>query len=553
MKREELESQIIYYCLLSQKYIDHVFAESSVDATYFADEGNKEIVKIILSYYESYGKCIIKEELELVLKNKLNKKEIQEGEHLAASRSFKRAKEWDGILTETQFDRVFADFVSVVHNTFVREILVKNKTLLDTYKTSEYILKVNNEFDKIKIGKNEIESINVLDIYNDVEAQIKDLEDRRELGLTGIPTGIAAIDKIFGGFEKRTLSIIAAMVGTGKSTFVLNISKNIAEIFEKKVLVISLEMSDKQWARKYNSLDFWVPYEYLQRGNKELFNKDDFQSLKEKIEARKNKKRKGEYKVIDVPAGRYSFKELIRIKDRKLPAFKPDIIFIDQISLIRLPGRIDKRDELGDLTKQMIAYGKENDIAMVAVAQANRASIIRKNGKREIDINIENIEDSHKPGADAANVIAIMVPPGHGNDNVVNRILVRIIKQRDGATQTIEIQSRLDYCAMLDMESPAFGNDEDGEESEDDIRQEILLGDFGLDDTGCDKLKNLENPSKSNRDNEIPDLLADLSGSDDMNIFSGNSLSSIPKPLDDVEEDSESDEADLEDLKALGF
>ncbi len=538
MNREELESQIIHFCLLNQKYIGIVFCENNVNDSFFSDEGNKQLVKLIIWYYESYGKCLIKDELEVALKNKLNKKEIEEATLHATSKAFKRAKEWDEILSETQFDRIFSDFVSVVQNVLVREILVKHKKLLDDIKTEDYISKVNNDFDKIKIGKGEIEAVSSLDIYNDIEYQIKDLEDRRNLGLTGISTGIASVDKIFGGFEKQTLSLIVAMVATGKSTFVLNISKNMAELYDKKVMIFSLEMPDKQWARKYNSLDFWVPYEYLQRGNKELFAKSEFDSLLEKIKERKEKKREGAYKIIDAPASRYSFKELMRLKDKKFPSFKPDIIFIDQISLIKLPNKSEKRDELGDLTKQMIAYGKENDIAMVAVAQANRASILRKNGKREIDINIENIEDSHKPGADATNIIAIMVPPGHGDGNIANRLMVRIVKQRDGATQTIEIQSRLDYCAMLDLETPMFNATD--EESDEDLRNEILLGDFGLDDTGINSLEEFGEDAISSNEKvaEKPDLLKDFSESDEGNMFSGNS--SIISKVSKVEPERES-------------
>jgi hypothetical protein len=143
-----------------------------------------------------------------------------------------------------------------------------------------------------------------------------------------------------------------------------------------------------------------------------------------------------------------------------------------------------------------------------------------------------------------------MKPPGHGDNTIANRLMVRVIKQRDGATDTIEIQARLDYCAMLDMESPMFGDEDDEEDSssDEDVRQQILLGDFGFDDTGGDKLKELggDSISKTEKIDDKPDILAEILNSGDGNIFSGESLSSIPKHADQ-------EEADMSELMKLDF
>lgn len=484
MDRDKLESQIAFYSLSDPKYIETVFVEKATPISYFSDDGIRRVMEITVDYYGRFGKTIPKEEFNHCLQEKLNKKEINQAEHHGAARAFKKAKDWEDAVTEDQFDRIFYDFLSVAKNREVREVVLKNKDLLDKFKTLEYIEKVSEEFDKLRVNSSDTDHVRVLDAFEDIEEQIKDVIERRDRQVIGIPTGIAAVDSKFSGFEKKTLSLVVAITSQGKSTFVLNVSRNIAELYDKKVLIFSLEMPPEQWLRKYNSLDFWVPYTYIQRGNKELLPDEKFEDFIEKIKQRKEKDRKAEYKVIGTPAGVYSFKDLIRLKEKKLPLYKPDIIFIDQLSLIRIPGVKSKTDELGDLTKEIRAYGEINDVPMVVVAQANRAAIIRKGATREIDINVENIEDSNKVGADADNVIALMSPPGSGG----HRILVRIVKQRDGETGTVEIASRLDYCAMLDAESPRIASSMEGFEENEDEEEEVFGEEYEEDDTGLGEM-----------------------------------------------------------------
>jgi len=496
MDRVELENQIIYFILSDPKLLESSILEKGIDVSSFSDEGNRLVSSMAFDYFERFGKCVPKEEFDILINDKLNKKKITQAQHHSSIKAFKRALNLDGEITPVQFDRIAYDLVSVVKNTSAREIILKHSGLLNSFKTLDYIDKITGELDKLRINNGELDDIEVLDVYKDIELQIEDLKKRRnDENARGIPTGIRTLDERFVGFEKRFLTIVAAVINTGKSTFVLNVSRNAAEFFGKKVLIMSLEMPTKQWARKYNALDCWVPYSYLQRGNKTLLPDDEFENFCKRLEERRDKGRSGEYRIISAPASKYSFKELMNLKDKKLPTYKPDIIFIDQLSLIKLPGKREKKDELGDLTKEIIAYGYIKDIAMVAVAQANRASIRRNGAKREIDINIENLEDSNKIGADAHNVLALMSPPSSGG----HRMLLKIVKQRDGETGTFEIASRLDYCAIIDIETEEIGNSslEDGD---------LVFGEEEIDDTGLDAISG--EPVKANLPENLSKAIA---------------------------------------------
>ena len=486
--KSTLESQILYYILTDPKKTDVIFNDSGVKLEYFSEEGNLMVVKEALEYFGKYGKALTKEEFELIFQTKLNRKEINQPKHLAATRAYRIAKEKEDEITEDQFERILDDFLLVTKTEIVKKVIIGNDSLLKGLKTYEYMDKLSTEFDKLRASSQDLETVGVLDVFEDIETQIEDVRKRRDSpGALGIPTGIKVIDEMFCGFEVGSLSLIVAMVGTGKSTFVLNISRNITDLFDKKVLVISLEMPKEQWSRKYNALDCWVPYSYLQRGNKALLPEQQFEDFVKKLEERKNKERKGEYRILEAPAGKFTFSELMKLKEKKLPTYKPDIIFIDQLSLVRLPGKFDKKsDDLGEITKEAIQYAQTNKLAIALVAQANRASVVRKGTKREIDINIENIEDSHKVGADAHNVIALMSPPGSAG----HRMLARVVKQRDGECGTVELTARLDYCAMIDPivteEADVSNTDEDNNLFSD------LSEDLGLDDDTGFKPNNKE-------------------------------------------------------------
>lgn len=521
--RKELESQILYYIIEDPSNISRVFKDSFVETSFFKEKGINQAVNICVDYYETYGKAITDKEYEVSLQRKFTSKKIEESEHLAATKAWAEAKDWDGVIDDSQFDRIYKDFVDVAINKKAIDIIVGNKDLLEENKTTEYIVKTTEELGKIiRINDDEDSNVEVLDVYRDVDSQIKDIEERRDPSFhRGIPTGIKAVDNVFVGFEPKNLTVIVAMVNTGKSTLTLNLSKNMAEMYGKKVLIISLEMSTQQWARKFNSLDFEIPYTYLQKGDTKLFSDSDFIKLTDSLKERKEKVEKneikGEYKILTASAGKYSFQDLMRIKDKKLPTFKPDVILIDQLSLIRIPGKKPKQDELGDVTNEIIAYGQANDIPMVLVAQANRASVQKVKGKREIDINIENIEDSHKVGANAHNVMALMVPPGHEAGGIVNRMLIKMVKQRDGPSGTIEIQSHLDYCAMTDIEEINFEDMED----------------LDLNDTGLDDIEANDNPIEI--ENEMSNQLVGLEDIPDIEEdFSINEENVDPEDDDDL-------------------
>ena len=69
-------------------------------------------------------------------------------------------------------------------------------------------------------------------------------DDRR------VMSGFPSLDKITGGFRPGTVNVIAGRPGVGKTTFALNMAYNAAVKYNKRVLVISLELSKEELANR---------------------------------------------------------------------------------------------------------------------------------------------------------------------------------------------------------------------------------------------------------------------------------------------------------------
>lgn len=71
----------------------------------------------------------------------------------------------------------------------------------------------------------------------------------------GIPTGFDRLDTVITGLNKSDLLIIAARPAMGKTSFALNIARNVAVKAKKKILFFSLEMTKEQLAQRVLSTE----------------------------------------------------------------------------------------------------------------------------------------------------------------------------------------------------------------------------------------------------------------------------------------------------------
>ena len=70
-----------------------------------------------------------------------------------------------------------------------------------------------------------------------------------------IPTGFNVLDEaLYGGFHNGSLNIIAARPGMGKTTFAMQCAAGMSKNSDKKIYIMSLEMSAEQVKRKFSDI-----------------------------------------------------------------------------------------------------------------------------------------------------------------------------------------------------------------------------------------------------------------------------------------------------------
>ncbi len=98
------------------------------------------------------------------------------------------------------------------------------------------------------------------EMYNKLTSAERDL-------YLGIPTGISALDAITTGLNRSDLIIVGARPGMGKTSFALNLARNVAMQQKRTVAVFNLEMSREQMVNRFLSSEARISSKKLRTGN----------------------------------------------------------------------------------------------------------------------------------------------------------------------------------------------------------------------------------------------------------------------------------------------
>lgn len=82
----------------------------------------------------------------------------------------------------------------------------------------------------------------------------------------GFTTGFSDLDRVISGLNKSDLIIVGARPAMGKTSFALNIARNVALKAKKKVLFFSLEMTKEQLAQRLLSSEARVGSQKMRTG-----------------------------------------------------------------------------------------------------------------------------------------------------------------------------------------------------------------------------------------------------------------------------------------------
>jgi len=381
------ETVVIYNMLTDEAYLASVL--DFIDTRFFTNKNIGKIVNLITEFFvKNSSPPTITE-----IKSYLVTDELKQ--------SFKKI-----VSTFTDIDKNF-NKEELYNNTerFLKEKAVYN-TLLEVVEdqSSDSDVDTSNILEKFEKACNISLSLDVgLDYFNDVEKHITDLT---VLDKT-IPSTWPWLDeKLAGGFLEngRALYVFAGETNVGKSIFLGNIATNIASQ-GKTVLVVSLEMSELVYAKRFSSNITQIPIGHLHVQTDEL---------RSAVKQYKNSHSDARIIIKEFPPNAITSSQLKGfVKKLVNRGIKIDAIVVDYINLLNASVGTNSYERIKHATEQLRAMTYHFNCPIITATQLNRS------GYNEINPGLDTVSESIGLAATADCMISIWQEEEDAETNII--------------------------------------------------------------------------------------------------------------------------------------
>ncbi len=297
--------------------------------------------------------------------------------------------------------------------------------------------------------------------------------------LSGLTTGITALDQVLSGLHHSDLIILAGRPAMGKTTLAMNIAFNAANaiLYERAnpnykgtVIFFSLEMSKDQLGARILSSQAKVSSKSLRDGN---MTDEEFLKITQYATALA----KVPLHIDDLPGMSVP---MIRTRARRLARKCGGValIVIDYLQLMTSPGgkRNENRvQELSEITRGLKMLAKELDVPVIALSQLSRSvesredkrpilSDLRESGSIEQDADIvmftyrdEYYLNGHNPEnrVDGGAKEKTIEDYKKRLENARGKAEIILAKNRHGRTDTVHTSFSGDYSLFDNLEETA--------------------------------------------------------------------------------------------------
>ena len=216
---------------------------------------------------------------------------------------------------------------------------------------------------------------------------IEDIEDRWEFYNNKeekLPSGLEHLDYILrGGFPSKSLGVILAGTGVGKSLFMCSITANLVETGHN-VLYITMEMAEEKIAQRIDQNMLNLNMDELENISKQSFFKR-FDNIKMKTKGRLIVK---EYPTKSAHAGH--FENLVKDLSQK-KEFKPDLICVDYLNICKsmTAGKgANSYEQSKSVAEELRALAMKFDVPILTATQTNRS------GYADADVDMTSTSES---------------------------------------------------------------------------------------------------------------------------------------------------------------
>lgn len=270
--------------------------------------------------------------------------------------------------------------------------------------------------------------------------------ESRSLGLVlpGISCGFYDLDAMTQGFQRSDLIIAAGRPSMGKTSFVLNIARNIAAFHKLPIAVFSLEMSKEQLVYRLLSSEAKVESGRLRSGR---ISQNEWEPLGHAISIL------SQLPVFIDDTPNISVAEM-RSKSRRLQAEQAGalgLILVDYLQLMEGSGSDNRVQELSKVTRALKGLARELQVPIIALSQLSRGVESRTN-KRPM---MSDLRESGSIEQDA-DIVMMLYRDEYYNPDTPDRGIAEVIitKHRNGPVGTVKLLFEPQYTLFRNLASP---------------------------------------------------------------------------------------------------
>ena len=398
-----IETKILSNLIHDEQYCRKVIP--FIKKEYFSDRKEAVLSSEIINFFTKYNKSATKQILQIEVGNRkdLTDKELSELTEYIGSLAHEEVNE-DWMLENTE---LFCKD-KAVYNAILSSIKIIDGA--DKVHTKDAIPSILSDalavsFDN-HIGHDYLDDHNErFDFYHRVEEKL--------------PFDLEMFNKITkGGLNKKTLNIVLAGTGVGKSLFMCHVGAGHL-VQGKNVLYITMEMAEERIAERIDANLLNLTMDELK-----VIDKDIYENRISKI----TNKTKGKLIIKEYPtAGAHSGHFRALLEELKLKReFKPDVIFIDYLNIcasqrMKQGANVNSYTYVKAIAEELRGLAVEYNVPIVSATQTTRS------GFTNSDPGLEDTSESFGLPATADLMFALV-----SNEELegLNQIIVKQLKNR---------------------------------------------------------------------------------------------------------------------------
>lgn len=269
--------------------------------------------------------------------------------------------------------------------------------------------------------------------------------ESRSLGmvLPGLSCGFYDLDAMTQGFQRSDLIIVAGRPSMGKTSFVMNIARNIAAFHKLPVAIYSLEMSKEQLVQRLLASEVRIESGRLRAGR---VSQQEWEPLGHAISTL------SQIPIFIDDTPNISVNEM-RSKARRLQAEQGGalgLILLDYLQLME-GGGDNRVQELSKITRSLKGLARELSVPVIALSQLSR-SVESRTNKRPM------MSDLRESGAieQDADLIMMLYRDEYYNPDTPDRGIAEVIltKHRNGPTGTVKLLFESQFTQFRNLAAP---------------------------------------------------------------------------------------------------